>query len=83
MLGEQQSTVFDASMAAAHASTVAEVRQFARNMRNDEEAIQAALEYSWRQGQVEGQVHRLKLIKRAMYRRAKFDLLRPHVLHTT
>ena len=81
MLRERQSTVFDAWMVAAHASAVAEVRQFARNMRNDEAAIRAALEYPWSQGQVEGQVHRLKLIKRAMYGRAKFDLLRQRVLY--
>lgn len=34
-----------------------------------------------RQGQVEGQVHRLKLIKRQMYGRGKLDLLRARVLH--
>ena len=32
-------------------------------------------------GPVEGQVNRLKLIKRSMYGRAKFDLLRQRVLH--
>lgn len=33
------------------------------------------------QGQVEGQITRLKLLKRQMYGRAKFDLLRRRVLH--
>jgi transposase len=33
------------------------------------------------QGQVEGQVNRLKLVKRSMYGRAKFDLLRQRVLY--
>ena len=32
-------------------------------------------------GQVEGQVHRLKLVKRQMYGRGKLDLLRARVLH--
>jgi transposase len=81
MIREQESTEFDGWMDAAHASGLAEVRQFARNMRNDEAAIRAALKYPWSQGQVEGQVHRLKLVKRAMYGRAKFDLLRQRVLH--
>ena len=35
----------------------------------------------WSNGPVEGQVNRLKLIKRSMYGRAKFDLLRQRVLH--
>jgi transposase len=39
--------------------------------------LKAALTYEWSQGQVEGQVNRLKLIKRQVYGRAEFDLL-PH-----
>jgi transposase len=35
----------------------------------------------WSQGQVEGQVNRLKLVKRQMYGRANFDLLRLRVLN--
>jgi transposase len=34
----------------------------------------------WSNGQAEGQIHRLKLVKRQMYGRAKFDLLRCRVL---
>ena len=37
----------------------------------------------WSNGPVEGHVNRLKLIKRSMYGRAKFDLLRLRVLHPT
>ena len=40
----------------------------------------AALQQPWSNGQVEGQNHRLKLIKRSMYGRAKFDLLRLRVV---
>ena len=43
-------------------------------------AVLAALSLPWSNGQVEGQVNRLKLIKRQMYGRAKFDLLRLRVL---
>ena len=34
----------------------------------------------WSSGQVEGQISRLKLLKRTMYRRASYDLLRRRVL---
>ena len=53
---------------------------FARHLCRDEAAVQAALEYKWSNGPVEGNVHRLKLIKRSMYGRASFDLLRLRVL---
>ena len=47
-----------------------------------EAAVRAALSEPWSNGQTEGQVHRLKLIKRQMYGRANFDLLRLRVIHT-
>jgi transposase len=47
----------------------------------DKDAILAALDLPWSNGQVEGQVHRLKMIKRQMYGRAGFDLLRLRVLN--
>jgi transposase len=47
----------------------------------DDKAVEAALEEPWSNGQVEGQVNRLKLIKRQMYGRAGLELLRRRVLH--
>ncbi|TXM96366.1 transposase, partial [Methylobacterium sp. WL64] len=47
----------------------------------DEPAVRAAIVEPWSNGPVEGQVNRLKLIKRSMYGRAGFDLLRQRVLH--
>jgi transposase len=44
-----------------------ELRSFARGLRDDHAIIRAALTLPWSQGQVEGQVNRLKLIKRQMY----------------
>jgi transposase len=44
--------------------------------------VRAALRLEWSNGQVEGQVNRLKTIKRQMYGRAKFDLLRQRVLNS-
>ena len=58
------------------------LRNFASSLCRDEAAVIAALQLPWSNGQVEGQVHRLKLIKRQMYGRAKFDLLRLRVVHT-
>jgi transposase len=60
---------------------VAEFRSFANGITSDFQAVRAALEYEWSQGQVEGQVHRLKLVKRQMYERGKLDLLRARVLY--
>jgi transposase len=62
-------------------SGVAEFRSFANGITSDFRAVRAALEYEWSQGQVEGQVHRLKLVKRQMYGRGKLDLLRARVLY--
>jgi transposase len=53
---------------------------FASHLTRDRDAVEAALTSPWSQGQVEGHVHRLKLIKRQMYGRAGFDLLRLRVL---
>ena len=53
---------------------------FAAGLRRDLAAVQAAFSSPWSQGQVEGQVNRLKLLKRQMYGRAGFPLLRSRVL---
>jgi transposase len=55
--------------------------RFSESLLRDKAAVLAALQLPWSNGQVEGQVHRLKLIKRQMYGRAKFDLLRLRVVH--
>jgi len=54
---------------------------FAKHLCHDEVALLAALQQPWSNGPVEGHVHRLKLIKRSMYGRAKFDLLRLRVVN--
>ena len=64
----------------AQHSEVAEFITFANGLTADLQAVKAALESEWSNGQVEGQVHRLKLLKRQMYGRAKLDLLRARVL---
>lgn len=53
---------------------------FALSLRQDRDAVHAALTMPWSTGPVEGQINRLKVIKRSMYGRAGFDLLRHRVL---
>jgi transposase len=65
----------------AEASEVRETRQFAHKVRQDEAAVRAGCTLPWSNGQTEGQVTKLKAIKRSMYGRAKFDLLRQRALY--
>jgi transposase len=60
---------------------IRELQRVARGMWSDQRAIEAAVAMEWSNGQVEGQVNRLKLLKRGMYGRSHFDLLRQRVLH--
>ena len=57
------------------------LKDFAAGLRRDLGAIQAALDLPWTTSPVEGQVNRLKMLKRTMYGRAGFQLLRARVLH--
>jgi transposase len=61
-------------------ATCAALANFAKHLCRDEKAVLAALQQPWSNGPVEGHVHRLKLIKRSMYGRANFDLLRLRVV---
>lgn len=62
------------------ASPDPDLRRFAEGIRRDEAAVQAAVTEPWSNGPVEGHVNRLKTIKRQMYGRAGFVLLRARVL---
>ena len=55
--------------------------RFAAGLRRDFDAINAALELPWTTSPVEGQISRIKMLKRTMYGRAGFELLRARVLH--
>ena len=61
-------------------STLSEIRSFARGIQRDYAAVKAALTLPWSNGMLEGHVNRLKFVKRQMFGRAKFDLLRLRVL---
>jgi transposase len=61
-------------------SGINELQTFAASLRRDEAAIRHALTEPWSTGPVEGQITRVKCVKRQMYGRAGFDLLRRRVL---
>lgn len=77
MLEHQDANALEPWLAAAGES---ELRAFAAGIRRDYDAVLAALLFQWSNGQVEGQVNRVKLVKRSMYGRASFALLRKRVL---
>ena len=80
LVKERRADGLRAWLIGAQRSEVAEFVSFANGLTSDLQAVRAALEHEWSNGQVEGQVHRLKLLKRQMYGRAKLDLLRARVL---
>jgi transposase len=79
---ERAADKFNEWLRSATRSKLKEFDSFARGMSEDYEAVMNALRCEWSNGQLEGQVNRLKLIKRQMYGRANFDLLRTRVLHS-
>jgi transposase len=54
--------------------------QFARTLTRDTEAVKHAIAEPWSSGQAEGQINRLKTLKRAMYGRTSIELLRARML---
>lgn len=64
----------------AKESGILTLKNFALGLENDYDAVKFAFSLEWSNGQVEGQVNRLKTIKRQMYGRANFQLLRKRIL---
>lgn len=62
-------------------SGIEELQRFANGLQQDKAAVLMGLTHSYNNAQAEGQVTRIKLIKRMMYGRAGFPLLRQRVLH--
>ena len=71
---------FEGWLKGAAACGVRALTTFAAGLRQDGAAVRAALTLPWSSGQAEGQINRLKMLKRQMYGRAGFDLLRRRVL---
>lgn len=81
LLRKRRGEEVDAWITACQASGIPELRQFAKGLQRERSALIAALTHQASNGPVEGQVNKLKLIKRTMYGRAGFPLLRQRVLH--
>jgi len=54
--------------------------RFVRTLKQDIEAVEAAVSQPWSNGSVEGQINRLKMLKRQMYGRGVTELLRARLL---
>ncbi len=76
----RQAGQLESWLAAAITSQIPEMKSFVMGVERDKEAVEAALMYEWSQGQTEGQINRLKMIKRGMFGRAKLDLLKARVV---
>ena len=78
LLRKRSDEDLDDVLAAAAATPLA---GFVSELRKDLAAVRAALALPWTTGPAEGHVNRIKLLKRTMYGRAGFGLLRARVLH--
>ncbi len=81
MVHKREGYRLEAWLAQIAKSDLPELQSFARGIEKDKAAVEAGLTWSINNGQVEGQVTKLKLIKRTMYGKAGFPLLRQRVLH--
>jgi transposase len=81
MLRERRGADLEAWITEATSSGIDELARFARGLQEDLAAVTAGLTLEWSNGVTEGQIHRLKLVKRQGYGRAGFALLRQRVLH--
>jgi transposase len=81
MIRKRESERLPAWLDEVSSSDITELRSLARSLRGDRSAVEAGLALPWSNGPTEGNVHRLKMIKRQMYGRAGFELLRRRVLH--
>jgi transposase len=80
MVRERRGRDLEAWITAATDSGIDAVARFARGLQEDLAAVKAGLTLAWSNGVTEGQIHRLKLVKRQGYGRAGFALLRQRVL---
>ena len=77
MIRRRTEAELDPWITEAKASLIA---SFATGISNDRAAVHAAITEAWSNGQTEGQITKLKLVKRQMYGRAKIDLLQARLM---
>jgi transposase len=73
-------TALTSWLTAAEASGLPALHSYAAGIRADRSAVTTALTWTWTNGRTEGIVNKIKMIKRQMYGRASFPLLRQRVL---
>jgi transposase len=81
MVTRRQHNALDRWLTEAKSSGIAELQSLAAGIVRDFDAVRAALTLPYSNGQTEGQVNKLKSLKRQMYGRATFEVLRRRVLH--
>jgi transposase len=81
LMQQRRASQFPIWLTQAERRAVAELRSFAVGLRQEYPSMEAALVYPWSNGPVEGHGNRLKTLKRQMYGRANFDLLKARVLY--
>ena len=81
MVRERKHEQLRSWMEQANKSGIAELKSFVAGIERDYDAVKAALRLPWSQGTTEGKVNKLKTLKRVMYGRAGFPLLRQRLLH--
>jgi transposase len=83
LVRQRQPAQFDSWLERAARSPVQAFARWATSLRDDYAAGQAGVSLPWSTGPVEGQLNRLKMLKRQMFGRANIDLLRLRVLYPT
>lgn len=81
MMKQRQHQRLDDWLSAVVTAKLPGLTGLANGILSDLQAVRNAFKLEWSNGQTEGQINRLKYIKRQMYGRAKFDLLRKRVLY--
>jgi transposase len=77
MIRKRTLDTFDRWLEQARSGLIA---SFANGILKDKAAVVAAITLPWSNGQTEGQITKLKLVKRQMYGRGKIDLLQARVI---
>ncbi len=81
LVRERTGEPLDAWLGAAQASHLEAFQPFVIGVQQEKDAVFAGLTLPWSNGPLEGNGNRFKLMKRRMYGRAEFDLLKLRVLH--
>ena len=75
LVRQRQPTQLDPWLQRAAVSPLEAIQRFAKGLYEDYEAVKAGVTLPWSSGPVEGQINRLKMLKRHMFGRARLDLL--------